>query len=79
MMYLYYLQTLAVGKYVLREGDWISVNGTTGEVILGKQPLAPPAISGDLGTFMTWVDEQRQLKVVQVITVNKCSMIMFYN
>lgn len=57
-------KTLTVGKYVLREGDWISINGTTGEVILDKQPLAPPAISGDLGTFMTWVDEQRQLKVM---------------
>lgn len=57
-------KTLTVGKHVLREGDWISINGTTGEVILGKQPLSPPAISGDLGTFMTWVDEQRQLKVM---------------
>lgn len=57
-------KTLTVGKYVLSESDWISINGTTGEVILGKQPLAPPAISGDLGTFMSWVDEQRQLKVM---------------
>ena len=73
------MQTLTVGKYVLTKGDWISINGTTGEVILGKQPLSPPVISGDLGTFMTCVDEKRQLKVVQVITVNKCSMIMFYN
>ena len=71
-MYLVYLQTVTVGKYVLREGDWISINGNTGEVILDKQPLAPPTISGDLGAFMTWVDEQRQLKVVQVITLNKC-------
>jgi pyruvate,orthophosphate dikinase len=47
----------------LKEGDWISLNGTTGEVVLGKQPLAPPAISGDLGTFMKWVDEIRHLEV----------------
>ena len=73
------MQTLTVGKYVLTEGDWISMNGTTGEVILGKQPLSPPVISADLGTFMTCIDEKRKLKVVQVITVNKCSMIMFYN
>jgi len=33
-------------------------------VILGKQPLAPPALSGDLETFMSWVDEVRQLKVM---------------
>jgi len=48
---------------VLNEGDWLSLNGSTGEVILGKQPLAPPALSGDLETFMSWVDEVRQLKV----------------
>eukprot|EP01018_Ginkgo_biloba_P027474 Gb_14687 [translate_table: standard] len=57
-------KSMTVGKNVLREDDWISLNGTTGEVILGKQPLAPPAISGDLGTFMAWVDEQRHLKVM---------------
>lgn len=54
---------------MLREGDWLSLNGTTGEVILGKQQLSPPALSGDLGSFMTWVDERRQLKVSHKPTV----------
>jgi hypothetical protein len=48
---------------VLYEGDWLSLNGSTGDVILGKQPLSPPALSPDLETFMSWVDEVRQLKV----------------
>lgn len=48
---------------MIHEGDWLSLNGSTGEVITGKQPLSPPALSGDLGTFMSWVDEIRQLKV----------------
>ena len=48
---------------MIHEGDWLSLNGSTGEVILGRQPLVPPAPSGDLGTFMSWVDEIRQLKV----------------
>lgn len=48
---------------MLREGEWLSLNGSTGEVILGKQPLSPPALSGDLGTFMAWVDDVRKLKV----------------
>jgi pyruvate,orthophosphate dikinase len=42
---------------MLYEGDWLSVNGSTGEVIIGKQPLSPPALSPDLETFMPWVDE----------------------
>ncbi|TVU19324.1 hypothetical protein EJB05_35468 [Eragrostis curvula] len=57
-------KSVAIGETVLHEGDWLSLNGSTGEVILGKQPLAPPALSGDLGTFMSWVDEVRQLKVM---------------
>ncbi|AQK85889.1 pyruvate orthophosphate dikinase1 [Zea mays] len=55
---------VTIGGHVLREGEWLSLNGSTGEVILGKQPLSPPALSGDLGTFMAWVDDVRKLKVL---------------
>jgi hypothetical protein len=54
---------LLIGGEAINEGEWLSLNGSTGEVILGKQPLSPPALSGDLGTFMAWVDEVRQIKV----------------
>ncbi|KAK3150094.1 hypothetical protein QOZ80_3AG0227940 [Eleusine coracana subsp. coracana] len=57
-------KVVVVGSRVLREGDWLSLNGSTGEVILGKVPLSPPALSGDLGTLMSWVDELKQLKVM---------------
>ena len=102
-----------LGDVVLCEGDWLSLNGTTGEVFKGKQPLKRPSLSGsmwlivvsgllggwlivvwvvdccewlvgwvggevpiiriacfalpaltDLGTFMKWVDETRELKVL---------------
>jgi pyruvate, orthophosphate dikinase len=58
-----YEQTVMIGEKLLQEGDWRSRKGASGEVILGKQPLSPPALSGDLGTFMSWVDDVRQLKV----------------
>ncbi|MDT8448443.1 MAG: pyruvate, phosphate dikinase [bacterium] len=45
------------------EGDWISLNGTTGEVIEGRHPLKIPEISGDFARFMGWVDQYRRLKV----------------
>ena len=51
------------GKVVVKEGDWISINGTTGEVITGKEPLVEPALSGDFGTFMEWADRFRTMKV----------------
>ncbi|XP_068658494.1 pyruvate, phosphate dikinase 2 [Aristolochia californica] len=53
-----------IGGKLLKEGEWLSLNGTTGEVILGKQQVSPPALSGDLGTFMSWVDQFRKLKVM---------------
>jgi len=56
-------QVLLIGDLTINEGEWISMNGSTGEVILGKQALAPPALSPDLETFMSWADAIRRLKV----------------
>lgn len=57
-------QTLTLGGVTVRAGDWISLNGNTGEVILGKAELAPAEMAGDLSTFMEWVDSYRTLKVL---------------
>jgi pyruvate,orthophosphate dikinase len=51
------------GKVTVKEGDWISINGTTGEVILGAQELVAPELTGDFAQFMKWVDEYRTMKV----------------
>jgi len=56
-------KTLTNGEVTVKEGDWISINGSTGEVILGKQELEMPALSGDFATFMEWVDEFRTMGV----------------
>lgn len=56
-------QVVLIGDLTILEGEWISMNGSTGEVILGKQALAPPALSADLETFMSWADGIRHLKV----------------
>ncbi|GMH29280.1 hypothetical protein Nepgr_031123 [Nepenthes gracilis] len=57
-------KVLVIGDKVIKEGEWLSLNGSTGEVILGKQPLCPPALSGDLEIFMSWADDIRCLKVM---------------
>jgi hypothetical protein len=49
---------------VLKEGDWCSINGTTGEVVKGQQPVKKPGVTGDLATFMKWVDAKRRLRVL---------------
>ncbi|MBI2083451.1 MAG: pyruvate, phosphate dikinase [Deltaproteobacteria bacterium] len=52
----------ASGKTV-HEGDWISLDGSTGEVILGKVGTVQPVLSGDFATLMKWADKYRRLKV----------------
>ncbi|KAF6253488.1 pyruvate phosphate dikinase [Scenedesmus sp. NREL 46B-D3] len=49
---------------VLKEGDYVSLNGVTGEVVRGAQPVKKPALTGDLGTFMKWVDAKRRMRVL---------------
>ena len=48
----------------LFENDWLSLNGTTGEIIEGQAELAPPSTSEDLGKFMSWVDAFRTTRVL---------------
>ncbi|HTL11077.1 MAG TPA: pyruvate, phosphate dikinase, partial [Bdellovibrionota bacterium] len=53
----------AVGNHTIKEGDWITLDGSTGEVILGQVPTVRPTLNQDFKTLMGWVDEVRQLKV----------------
>ena len=48
---------------VLKEGDYISLDGTTGRVYAGKINTVAPEISGNFETFMNWADEARTLGV----------------
>ena len=48
-------------KYV--EGDWISLDGSTGNVYGEKLPTIEPEMTGDFSTLMQWADETRTLKV----------------
>uniref|UniRef100_A0A7S2HJX9 Pyruvate, phosphate dikinase n=1 Tax=Octactis speculum TaxID=3111310 RepID=A0A7S2HJX9_9STRA len=58
-------KTMTLGGVTLKEGDLLSLNGNTGEVLEGSQPMVPPKMSsGDLGVFMGWVDEIRSMKVL---------------
>ena len=48
---------------VIREGDLLSIDGTTGVVVLGAAELIEPEVSGDFGTVLQWADECRTLGV----------------
>ena len=47
----------------LKEGDTLTLDGSTGEVFLGTAPLVPAQLGAELGTLMEWVDSFRTLKV----------------
>ncbi|MBL9014803.1 MAG: pyruvate, phosphate dikinase, partial [Myxococcales bacterium] len=52
------------GKEVrLKEGDLVTLDGSTGEVYLGTAPLVPAQLANELGTLMQWVDSFRTLQV----------------
>jgi len=53
----------AVGGKTYKEGDFISINGSTGLVYEGVIATKEPEMSGYFGTLMTWADEARKLKV----------------
>jgi len=48
---------------VVKKGDTITLDGSTGEVILGEVPTVAPQLTGDFGILMGWVDNYRKLKV----------------
>jgi pyruvate, orthophosphate dikinase len=52
-----------VGTVHVKHGDIITLNGNTGEVILGAAKLVVPELSGNFGNFMKWVDQHRRLGV----------------
>ena len=53
----------AKGGALVRKGDLITLDGSTGEVMLGAVPTVTPQLTGDFETLMEWVDRFRRLKV----------------
>lgn len=56
-------KTMVVGDIHLTEGDYISLDGSTGNVYEGCIKTVEPAISGSFGTLMEWADEFRRLGI----------------
>ena len=56
-------RTLTVDDRIFHEGDWISINGSTGNIIDGKVPTKDPELSGEFAQIMTLADKYRQMQV----------------
>ena len=56
-------RTLRIGNRELKEGDQITLDGSTGEVMAGHVPTIEPELVGDFGVLMGWADQHRRMKV----------------
>lgn len=56
-------RTVRIGTTELKEGDAITLDGGTGQVMLGIVPTVEPELAGDFGTLMAWADAIRRMKV----------------
>ena len=54
---------LRIGDRSLREGDILTIDGSTGEVMAGEVPTVQPELAGDFGILMAWADKVRRLRV----------------
>ena len=54
---------LRVGETVVKEGDFLSIDGAAGNVYVGKIPTVPAEMAGEFATVMGWADEIRRLGV----------------
>src|SRR3954453_11741412 len=56
-------KTAQIGEHEVHEGDVVTIDGASGDVIVGAVELVPPQINEDFGTILEWADELRRLKV----------------
>ena len=55
--------TLSVRGTVMKAGDFMTLDGSTGEIMLGVVPTVQPELSGDFAELMAWADEFRTLGI----------------
>jgi pyruvate,orthophosphate dikinase len=59
----YRTQTMTAGNTVLKKGDTLTIDGSTGQVLAGRVPMLEAALAGEFATVMKWADGVRKLKV----------------
>ena len=55
--------TMSVGGHTFKAGDVITIDGSTGQVLMGRVPMTEPTLSGEFATLMGWADKVRRLGV----------------
>ena len=59
----YHQELFTANGKTVKKGDWISLDGSSGQVMLGQVPTVEPSFSAAFGTIMGWADDKRRLAV----------------
>src|SRR3712207_1840835 len=59
----YAAETLSCGGQTLRRGEIVTIDGSTGQVLVGQVKMLEPELSGEFATLMGWADTARRMKV----------------
>jgi pyruvate, orthophosphate dikinase len=59
----YAANVMSAGGVTCKKGDVITIDGSSGQVLVGKVPMLEPELSGEFATVMSWADANRRLKV----------------
>ncbi|MFP3125704.1 pyruvate, phosphate dikinase [Ectobacillus funiculus] len=57
------LKQFKVGDMIIRQGDMITIDGSTGEIMLGEVPMIEPQLSDEFQLLLAWADQERKLDV----------------
>lgn len=55
--------TMTAGGQTINKGEWVTIDGSTGQVFKGRVPMIEPEMSGDFAALMEWADAKRTMKV----------------
>ncbi|RIA37593.1 pyruvate phosphate dikinase [Hephaestia caeni] len=56
-------RVMRIGSREIAEGETVTIDGATGEVMAGAVPTVQPELAGDFGTLMVWADKVRRLRI----------------
>ncbi|MFN7038065.1 MAG: pyruvate, phosphate dikinase [Alphaproteobacteria bacterium] len=59
----YNKKVLSIGNIIIKEGDLITINGSTGEIILGEVPTIQPKLSEEFQKLMNWANNVKKLQI----------------
>jgi pyruvate, orthophosphate dikinase len=59
----YRAQSMTAGGTTMKKGEILTIDGSTGQVLVGRVPMLEPALAGEFATLMKWADAARKLKV----------------